>query len=66
MTLDKAKEMVGLVFGESYAQDKDVVAFYMECNEILIAEERVIAYELGYDIGYKDAKDKSMVDGAKS
>ena len=66
MTLDKAKEMVGLIFGQAYAQDKDVVAFYMECNEILIAEERVIAYELGYDIGYKDAKEKSTGHGAKS
>lgn len=66
MTTDKAKELVGLIFGEAYAKDKKIVAFYMECNDILIADERVKAYELGYDVGYKDGLEKSTAEGAKS
>jgi len=66
MTTDKAKELVGLIFGEAYAKDKKIVSFYMECNDILIADERVKAYELGYDVGYKDGLEKSTGDGAKS
>ncbi len=65
MTLDKAKELVGLIFGEAYAKDKKIVEFYIDCNDILIAEEQVKAYELGYDIGYKDGLEKSMVDCGK-
>jgi len=60
MTTVKAKELVGLIFGETYAKDEKVVAFYKECNEVLLAEEKLKAYNLGYDIGWID-REKGLI-----
>ncbi len=54
MTPEQHKEMVSLIYGQEFANDKKIVAFYMECNDILIAEKELIAYNKGYDVGYDD------------
>jgi hypothetical protein len=59
MTPDQHKEMVSLIYGKEYAQDKKIVAFYIECNDILIAERELVAYNRGYDVGYNDKAKES-------
>jgi hypothetical protein len=54
MTPEQGKEMVSLIYGQEYAQDKKIVAFYMGCNDILIADKELIAFNRGYDVGYND------------
>jgi hypothetical protein len=54
MTPDQHKEMVSLIYGKEYANDKKIVAFYRECNDILIADKELIAFNRGYDVGHKD------------
>ncbi len=54
MTKEQGKEMVSLIFGQEFANDKKIVAFYRECNDILIADKELVAYNRGYDVGYND------------
>mgnify|MGYP000518010659 CR=1 FL=1 len=54
MTTEQHKEMVSLIYGQEFANDKKIVAFYRECNDILIAERELIAYNRGYDVCCKD------------
>jgi hypothetical protein len=54
MTPEQHKEMVALIYGQEFANDKKIVAFYRECNDLLIADKELIAYNRGYDVGYND------------
>jgi hypothetical protein len=54
MTPEQGKEMVALIYGQEFANDKKIVAFYRECNDLLIADKELIAYNRGYDVGYDD------------
>ena len=54
MTPEQHKEMVSLIYGQEFANDKKIVAFYRECNDLLIADKELIAYNRGYDVGYND------------
>ena len=54
MTKEQGKEMVSLIYGQEYAKDNKIVAFYMECNDILIADKELVAFNRGYDVGYND------------
>jgi hypothetical protein len=60
MTKEQGKEMVSLIYGQEYAKDKKIVAFYMECNDILIADKELVAYNRGYDVGYNDKAKESL------
>jgi hypothetical protein len=60
MTPEQGKEMVSLIYGQEYAKDNKIVAFYMECNDILIADKELIAFNRGYDVGYNDKSKESL------
>jgi hypothetical protein len=54
MTLEQHKEMVSLIYGQEFANDKKIVEFYMHCNDILISDKEQVAFSRGYDVGYDD------------
>jgi hypothetical protein len=60
MTPEQHKEMVALIYGQEFANDKKIVAFYRECNDLLIADKELIAYNRGYDVGYNDKSKESL------
>ena len=60
MTPEQHKEMVSLIYGQEFANDKKIVAFYRECNDLLIADKELIAYNRGYDVGYNDKSKESL------
>jgi hypothetical protein len=60
MTKEQGKEMVSLIYGQEYAKDNKIVAFYMECNDILIADKELVAFNRGYDVGYNDKSKESL------
>ena len=60
MTKEQGKEMVSMIFGQEYAQDKKIVDFYMECNDLLISDKELIAYNRGYDVAYNDKAKESL------
>jgi hypothetical protein len=60
MTPEQHKEMVALIYGQEFANDKKIVAFYRECNDLLIADKELVAYNRGYDVGYNDKYKESL------
>jgi hypothetical protein len=59
MTLEQHRDMVSLIYGQEFANDNHIVAFYIECNDILIAERELVAFNRGYDVGYNDKSKES-------
>jgi len=54
MTKEQGKEMVSMIFGQEYANNRKTVEFYMQCNDLIISDKELIAYNRGYDAGYND------------